>query len=294
MANASQSWLLNLAAWAARRLPHGVTRAIYRSGPLARFLRGRLNQAAPHGLSEVQVAAGALQGRRLLLDMQTEKDYWLGVYEPELQAAIRQWVAPGSVVYDVGANIGYISIMLLQQVGSQGHVVAFEALPSNQERLRQNLALNGLQERITLIPAAVVDASRPVRFLTAASGGMGKAEGSAGRQATPVETVIDVNGVSLDEFVYQQGYPPPQAIKMDIEGGEVLALPGMQRVLADAHPTLFLELHGPEAERVAWETLTAHGYRLHRMEAGYPAVTSLEALGWKAYLLAEKKIAAGF
>jgi FkbM family methyltransferase len=287
MLKASKSRLLELAAWAARILPPGVIRLIYRSGPLARFLRKRLNQAAPQGLSEVQVAAGALQGCRLLLDMQTEKDYWLGVYEPELQDAISRWITPGSVVYDVGANIGYISISLARRVGAMGHVVAFEALPENQERLRRNLELNGLEERITLIPAAVVDQSRPVRFLVAESGGMGKAEGSAGRHETPYAHTIEVSGLSLDEFVFQQGYPPPQVVKMDIEGGEVLALPAMQRVLAEHHPLMLLELHGPEAERVAWDTLTAHGYTLRRLEPGYPVVSRIEDLKWKAYLLAE-------
>jgi len=77
----------------------------------------------------VQVAAGGLQGLRLSLDMQTEKDYWLGTYEPELQAAVADLVKPGMQVYDVGANIGYVSLLLARRVGAAGHVYAFEALP---------------------------------------------------------------------------------------------------------------------------------------------------------------------
>ena len=96
-------------------------------------------------------------------------------------------------------------------------------------------------------------------------------------------------GVSLDEFVYLQGNPAPAAVKMDIEGGEVLALPGMRRILQDQHPLLLLELHGPESERVAWETLTSVGYTLRAMEAGYPIISSPESLGWKAYLIAVKE-----
>ncbi len=98
-----------------------------------------------------------------------------------------------------------------------------------------------------------------MRFLVHASGGMGKAAGSAGRE-DQYQSEISVPGISLDEFVYGQGNPPPQVVKMDIEGGEVLALPGMRRVLAEARPLMLMELHGPESSRAAWETLTAAGY----------------------------------
>jgi len=86
-----------------------------------------------------------------------------------------------------------------------------------------------------------------------------------------------------------QGNPPPQAVKMDIEGGEVLALPGMRRILAEHHPLLFLELHGPESEKVAWESLTAAGYTLRAMQSGYPRIDSPASLSWKAYLVAKKE-----
>ena len=80
-------------------------------------------------------------------------------------------------------------------------------------------------------------------------------------------------------FVYEQGNPPPQVVKMDIEGGEVMALPGMRRVLAEARPLMLMELHGPESSRAAWETLSAAGYQICWMRPGFPAILSLEATG---------------
>jgi hypothetical protein len=115
---------------------------------------------------------------------------------------------------------------------------------------------------------------------------MGKAAGSAGRD-DKYQSEVTVDGISLDEFVYGQGNPPPQAVKMDIEGGEVLALPCMRRVLAEARPLMLMELHGPESSRAAWETLTAAGYEIRWMRRGYPVVPSLEALGRKAYIIAK-------
>ena len=134
---------------------------------------------------------------------------------------------PGAVIYDVGANIGYVSLLLAKAAGEAGKVFAFEALPSNVDQLRRNVALNAMEKRVTVIDRAVTQATGPVRFLVHASGGMGKVAGSAGRE-DKYESEVTVPGISLDEFVYGQGNPPPQVVKMDIEGGEVLALPGMQ------------------------------------------------------------------
>jgi FkbM family methyltransferase len=280
------TFLLSIASFAAKILPTSVKQAIYKVKPLARFIRRGLNRAAPTGLTQVKVAAGGLAGFNIVLDMQIDKDYWLGTYEPELQAALREFICPGAIVYDVGANIGYVSLLLAKAAGENGHVYAFEALPENVERWRKNIALNGVGARLSLFAGAVTQAAGLVRFLVHESAGMGKAAGSAGRDDKYLSEVT-VPGISLDEFVYKQGNPPPQVVKMDIEGGEVLALPGMRRVLAEARPLMLMELHGAESARVAWQALTAAGYEIHWMQSGYPLVPSLEALGWKAYIVAK-------
>ena len=312
---------LSLAAAAARLLPSSLNRLIYRIRPLARFIRGGLNRAAPNGLTRVTVAGGGLQGAELWIDLQNKKNYWLGTYEPELQAAVAAWLRPGMVVYDVGANIGYVSLLISRVVGgkkpgfskkpgffpgeqnpgfseekkpgfsekpgfSPGKVFAFEPLPSNLERMAANFALNPWAN-ITTVAAAAVDCPGPVRFLAHASAAMGKAAGSAGRANETYVGEIEVQGLTLDGFAYAETGRVPQAIKMDIEGGEVLALRGMTRLLSEARPLLLVELHGPEAARCAWDTLTAAGYRILRMQPGYPQVPSLEALDWKAYIVAE-------
>jgi FkbM family methyltransferase len=281
-----RKFLLNAAAFVAKILPNSLKQAIYKIRPLAAFIRGGLNHAAPTGLTQVKIAAGDLAGYTILLDMQIDKDYWLGTYEPELQAALHALIQPGAVIFDVGANIGYVSLLLAKAAGENGHVYAFEALPENVDLWHKNMALNGMETRLSLFAGAVTQSAGPVRFLVHTSGGMGKAAGSAGR-ADKYQSVLTIPGISLDEFVYEQGNPPPQVVKMDIEGGEVLALPGMRRILAEARPLMLMELHGPESSRVAWETLTTAGYKIRWMRRGYPVVASLEALGWKAYIVAK-------
>jgi FkbM family methyltransferase len=283
---AMKKFLLSLAAFFARILPSPLVRVIYQIKPLARLVRRGLNRAAPYGLTEVKVAGGDLAGYTIRLDMQVDKDYWLGTYEPNLQAALHKLVPPGAVVYDVGANIGYVSLLLAKVAGRTGKVYAFEPLPSNLEQLKRNVELNGMEERISIVPAAVTRSFGPVRFLVHASGGMGKAAGSAGREDI-YQTEIIVDGISLDEFAYGQENPLPQVVKMDIEGGEVLALPGMRRLLAEARPLLLMELHGHESSRLAWETLKAARYEIFWMKRGFPVIPSLEKLDWKAYIVAK-------
>jgi FkbM family methyltransferase len=284
---------LSWTALAARILPTRAKSAIYRTGPLADGLRRALNRAAPQGLTEVRVAAGLLEGCPIQIDLQTEKDFWLGTYEPELQWALGELVRPGMTAFDVGANIGYITLMLARGVGQTGHVVAFEALPANVERLEHNLALNDLEARVMVLPKAVAGGEGTVRFHVHASGGMGKVEGSASRWNQRYETEISVPSTSLDAFVYEGGGAIPQLIKLDIEGGETLALPAMGRVLREARPVILLEVHGLESLRSAWDAFSSARYAICRMERGFPRVeaevdtlgTLLDEKGWKAYLV---------
>ena len=278
--------LLTLAANMARILPESYKRALYQNPSFSRVLRGGLNLAAPVGLSEVPIAAGDLAGMQMLLDLKSEKDYWLGTYELELQAAITDLVVPGQVIYDIGASIGFMSLLFAMKTGLNGHVYAFEALPANIERLTDNIELNSFQERVTIVKAAVQASSGKTDFYPGPSSAMGKVAGSAGRSAIEYQPSIQVEGVAIDEFIYTSGNPIPEIVKIDIEGGEILALPGMRRLLHRNHPILLVELHGPEAAHTTWEMLNYEGYRICRMTSDYPQVHSLQDLDWKSYLVA--------
>ena len=163
----------------------------------------RAQPRRPHRPDPVTVAAGELQGAELLIDMQAKKNYWLGTYEPELQAAVRHWLRPGMVVYDVGANIGYVSLLLARVSAGPagpGLTPSSRCPPTSSAWRPTSSSTRG--RHITCVPAAVVDHAGPVRFLAHASGAMGKAAGSAGRQHETYLAEIEVAGVTLDEFAY--------------------------------------------------------------------------------------------
>jgi FkbM family methyltransferase len=277
--------LLRLAAWLADALPLRFRKGLYRLGPVSRVLRSALNRAAPEGMTEVTVAAGPMKGIRLMLDLQTEKDLWLGNYEPELLAMLQAVTPAGGVAFDVGANIGLISLTLAESVGPEGQVVAFEALPANVERLRANLELNECGRRVRVEAAAAGAATGESVFLVHRSGGMGKLGGSAGRDET-YDDEIAVSVVSLDDYVFQQEHPLPSLIKIDVEGGEGMVLQGAGRLLAEQLPTLLIELHGPEAALSVWEQLMRFGYAVRELKPRLPQVTAPKQLGWKAYIVA--------
>jgi hypothetical protein len=139
---------------------------------------------------------------------------------------------------------------------------------------------------VQLIEAAVIDQEKSVTFYEHESVGMGKAEGSAGRTDQQYKNSLEVKGICLDDLVYKQNKPKPSIIKIDIEGGEVLALPGMLRIIREEKPILMLELHGPESERVTWELLTGNGYSLYAMDNDSVKLNSIDQLKWKAYVIA--------
>ena len=277
--------VLKAASWAAGVLPTPIKNLLYKVPFLARVIRRSLNAAAPEGLSEVTIAAGAAKGLKMVLDLQSEKDYWLGTYESDLGAAVRKLIQSGDVVYDVGANVGYVSLLSARLSGESGKIFAFEPLPANVNRLRKNVLINALESRIIVTHAAVIDTVQPITFLTHPSGAMGKALGSAGRDEQ-YNGRITVPGLALDAFVYNENHPAPDVIKMDVEGGEGAALAGMQRLLAEKRPILLVEIHGEKAAHQVWNHLRQHNYSVHQMRHGYPKVTLVSSLNWKAYIIA--------
>jgi FkbM family methyltransferase len=222
----------------------------------------------------------------LHLDLRTEKDMWLGTYEPALLDAIKTFVSPGQTVYDVGANIGYVSLALAKAVGQTGRVVAFEPLPENLARLEANLALNAVGKRVKIVSAAVGERASQEQFLEHQSGAMGKLRASTGRQAE-YERSLTVQVVALDDWTADNNYEPPKLIKVDVEGGEAAVFWGMSDLLEQSRPTILLELHGLEAAEAVQRILAAAAYGLHEMRQGYPEVS--EITSWKNYVVALPK-----
>lgn len=157
-----------------------------------------------------------------------------GVWEPHLTALFRRTLKPGMSVVDIGANIGYYSLLAASLVGSAGRVIAFEPNSENNRLILLSRGENGF-EQIHLVPAALSDRLGHAAFSVAM--------GSNGGLRHPLENALYspqcqiVPTLRLDDVVSG----PVDFIKMDIEGAEPLALAGANRVLDERRPVVSSE-----------------------------------------------------
>jgi FkbM family methyltransferase len=263
--------------FAKRVIPQSIKRHINSLPFLSKFINKQFVLSAPAGLTDVIVKKGILKGSRLKLNLQSESHYWLGSYEDQLVQAIKDFCTPGMIVYDVGSDIGCISLAFARKIGNQGKVFAFEPLPINIQRIKEHITINSMQNSIQLIPCAVSDNNGKEEFLVYKKHILGKLASSPFRSYNYIDK-IKVNCIFLDHFVYNEGNPSPDLIKMDIEGGGIKAIPGMSRLLFEVQPILFLELHGPEEQQIAWKYLKKNRYDVFKMEKMYPRLIKPERL----------------
>ncbi|HXB65451.1 MAG TPA: FkbM family methyltransferase [Solirubrobacteraceae bacterium] len=173
--------------------------------------------------------------------------------EPQVEDTLLGLLGPGAVFYDIGANVGWYSLLAARAVGAAGRVVAFEPAVANAALLQHNVAANQLSN-VTTITAAVTDRGGWATFLYGGSleGRLSKNDNEAQAQRraarkTPKRSSI-VPILALDAWLAETEQPPPSVVKIDVEGAEVGVLRGMAGTLRGARPTLLIELHNTRAE----------------------------------------------
>lgn len=279
----------NLILWSAKiehALPSrvkNVLRPVYKI--MLKAVIRNPDQSAPGELVQATIQGGELRGAHLTLNLKRDKQYWLGISDPQLQNAIADFIRPGYVVYDIGANIGFFSILLGKKVGLTGKVFCFEPSPNLIDRLAANLELNACTSQFVVVPEAVSDKTGREEFLISHS--HPQRQTLAGLDVPEVEYQgkTTIQTVSLDDFVFEQENPAPDAIKMDIEGAESIAIHGMRRVLAEAAPILLVEIHTQTAADTVLSILRSLAYTIHTIEPGYPPVSDDLAIEEKIHIL---------
>ncbi len=163
---------------------------------------------------------------------------FMGNFENSEIDFVRRTLEPGNIFLDIGANAGIYTILASRLVGPTGHVYAFE--PSRRELtlLRQNIAMNHL-ENVTVIESAVSNRSGSARLAIARDGGL-NSFADTHRPDQQIEAWQEVETVSLDAFLKEHSIVNVDFIKMDVEGAEKLVFEGAAGVLESCHPTTIL------------------------------------------------------
>jgi FkbM family methyltransferase len=150
------------------------------------------------------------------------RSYAAGLYEQEVTAAFRELVRPGMTVVDVGANIGYYTLLASHLVGAQGRVYAFEPDARNFAYLERNIRANECTN-VTAVNAAAAKSCGTATFVVDAQGAEGWLAPDGSSQSA---TAVVVETTSLDAYFSQVEGVRIDVIKMDIEGAEQSALEG--------------------------------------------------------------------
>lgn len=184
--------------------------------------------------------------------------YVLGTADYEEQLWLAAHLNRGDTFYDVGANIGFLTLIAAKVVGPEGHAVAFEPLPANVEQLRKNVALNSFAN-VTVVAAAISDTESSGQF------SLGRVARDAGKllETDSSEAGIEVPVTTIDAVVTNTPLPAPTVMKIDVEGKEIEALAGALDTIARHRPTVLVEVHwlGSRFRDFADETLIPLGYR---------------------------------
>ncbi len=158
--------------------------------------------------------------------------------------ALNSRLAPGAVMFDVGAHIGYFSLKGAARVGRMGRVISFEPNPQTLLELRSNVAASGVENIVTVEPIAASDRDQPLTLYASTgvnTGGSSLSKENAGA-FDEAPKGYSVRGRPIDDVVAELGLTRVDAVKVDVEGAEVSVLKGMAKTLAKFHPKVVIEV----------------------------------------------------
>jgi FkbM family methyltransferase len=206
------------------RIAPGVVR------PVRALLDPRLGRLAPRArLRGLRIGGPSAWHATHVRAWRLGHEYWMAEY---LASAVRS----GTTVLDVGAYVGYFTLLAAQRVGPRGRVLAFEPHPESRAALLGNVRANHLQDRVVVSAVALSVASASRAFAL-------EPNPTQSGLADDGEATIDVRCVAADDHLTG---PPPDTIKIDVEGAELDVLSGMGETLRRAGDVVLVIECNPE------------------------------------------------
>ena len=182
-------------------------------------------------------------GYRMRVDLRSRTEvfaYYTGRYDTHLIAAATRMLPLGGVVLDLGGNIGFWSIPMAKR----GVVHAYEPVPGNAERLRENAQLNGVAHRLAVHEVALSDSVGEVQITLREDFARGAGTGNAAIVIDSTDArfqTLTIPTSTLDAEVARLGLASIDIVKLDVEGHEDLCLRGGRQALERFRPLMFVE-----------------------------------------------------
>lgn len=189
-----------------------------------------------------------------------------GTWEPHVERVLRQYLVKGSVFVDIGANVGWHTMLAASIVGDAAAVYAFEPNPANARLIAHTIEKNRLPN-VHLLPFALSDRVGFSSFQSAI-GSNGAFVGSREHDSLDASVTI-VPTLRLDDLSIEH----VDVLKIDVEGAEPLVLRGAEATIERDHPVIIFEFScdmservGGDAARTHLDMLQARGYELALIE----------------------------
>ena len=244
--------------------------------PVDGFLKRAMSKVAWQALCQV------VPGRKLSVKLASGQSFKVrvgdqvsrmifenGAYEPQLTSLLLPFIKPGMTVFDIGANIGYYTVLLARRVGHQGAVHAFEINDKVLDVLEENVRMAHLTN-VTVVKKAITKTTGEAEFFLPREGD--EAEGSL-RKSDRYDalSVVKVKTVSIDDYVHEHGIQRVDFIKIDVEGAEYEAFQGATKLLSSKDkPVIMFEALDSACVNfgVTWyqvvKQVSEFGYRIHQ------------------------------
>lgn len=228
-----------------------------------RFIFGRILPRLAY-----PVVSGPLRSSRFILGSFAGDGGGASVYfnktEPEQADAMVLELKNGQVFFDIGANVGYYSILASKIVGKTGTVLACEPVIRNLAYLQRHVVVNKAAN-VKILAFACSDENGTARFSLGPNSAMGglasdeKAENAGGDVLVPT--------ITMDTIAAELGLLP-DVIKIDVEGAEVGVLRGGMEILRSKKPAIFLSTHSTDLREACLKLLNEIGYEAEPLAGG--------------------------
>ena len=165
--------------------------------------------------------------------------FWYGYYEKELGELLKKIVRPGDVFLDLGANIGYFSLLVANNSPAI-KIISFEPVADLFQKMNDNISLNNIKN-ISTINAAVGEINEEKELYIAAPDNLGMSSFKQPQNYAGKKEKVKL--VAIDDWFKTSGLSKIDIVKLDIEGSEFAALNGMKEVIQKQKPVLIAEVN---------------------------------------------------